>query len=137
MNGLNAGTYRLRFSHDSLVEEFYDDVVDVEIAEDITVTAGGVAKVDNNVELVEGGSISGHLTAAPGHPVEDDLYLYRWNARTESWDGFDWASVNEDGDYTFDNLADDAYRIGFEDWSGVYATEFYIERAERGAGRGH
>jgi 5-hydroxyisourate hydrolase-like protein (transthyretin family) len=129
VNGLNAGTYRLRFSHNGLVEEFYDDVVDVEIAEDITVAAGGVAQVDNNVELVEGGTISGHLTAAPGHPVEDDLYLYRWNARTESWDGFDWASVNEFGDYTFDNLADDAYRLGFEDWSGVYATEFYSNAA--------
>ncbi len=125
VTGLNAGTYRLKFSHQNLVEEYYDDVNDVELAQDITVVAGGVAEVDNNVELVEGGSISGHLTATEGLPGVDSLYIYRWDARTESWDDFDWAMVDEAGDYTFENLADAAYRIGVEDWNGVYATEYY------------
>ncbi|WP_162799325.1 hypothetical protein [Nocardioides sp. 616] len=126
---LAPGTYRLGFQHPGLVEEFYDDVTDVEQAQDITVGDGDVA-AGYDAELVRGGEIFGTLTLASAAPqVEVYAYLYQWNAAESRWASIDWSFVDADGGYAFDPRTDGTYRVGFNDDSGTHADEFYDDAA--------
>jgi hypothetical protein len=131
LGGLPAGSYRLRFSggpifNPSQYVEYYDDVQVIENGTDVTVTVGQVTpNINALLGNVYGGGISGRVTDANNNGLDlIRVVLYR--------DGSYWEEVvtDDQGDYQFDQLPADNYRVGFFDLSGQYLTEYYDDQPD-------
>jgi len=81
-------------------------------------------------DLNMGSTIRGRVTNEASEPLADiPIFLYRpgmdgWNDFWASFQG-QWASTDADGYYEVGGLTPGEYRIGFGDYSEMYAGEFY------------
>jgi 5-hydroxyisourate hydrolase-like protein (transthyretin family) len=123
---LSPGAYRVSFSDlfQFYVREFYDDVLEIENGTDVSVTSGSTT-LGINAALIEGGQITGTVTAEGGSLLQDiAACAYRYNGAAWLWVGCGYSEAG--GDYTISGLAGGTYRVEFYDWyDGVYHGEFY------------
>ncbi len=123
---LPPGTYRVGFSDlfEFYVGEFYDDVLDIEDAVDVSVTSG-IITLGINAALIEGGRITGTIMAEDGSPLQDIAACgHRYDGANWQWVGCGYSEA--DGGYTISGLPDGTYRVEFYDWyAGIYHGEFY------------
>jgi hypothetical protein len=130
IDGLLPGRYRVRFSDiyspPRYVDEYFDDVFDIQDALDITVTAS-LTTTGINAALAPYGKIAGTVYGPDGLiPVDQimiDVYAYN-----ESWLDWEWVSYGEtgsDGSYLVDGLLTDDFRVEFSDPLAQLETESY------------
>lgn len=134
---LPPGAYRIGFDEftDVHVDEFYNDVLDVEDGTTIMV-ADGAPTANIDADLAVGGHITGTVTGPDGLPVpEESVGATAYELVTEGaysyWDRVAYASTDALGNYDLSGLAAATYRVGFEDeiGDGVLADEFYDDQA--------
>ena len=122
IGGLAAGTYRLRFSAEGYLTEFYDDAPDLDSGADISVAAGSTASGVNAV-LSELGHITGSVSNGSNPLQSINVSFLRWNgAAYEQWGS---ANTNAVGKYDQGNLPAGSYLVKFTDYNGKYVTEYY------------
>ena len=124
ITGLDAGTYRVRFStysywdektqktvQTNLVNEYYGDTPDYSAATLVTVTAGGTAS-KTNVTLGKGGLITGKVTLPAGAPAE---WRQAVSVSVNAIQGGSYGSamLAQDGTYSVSGLAAGDYRVQF------------------------
>jgi 5-hydroxyisourate hydrolase-like protein (transthyretin family) len=115
---LPPGAYRLRFSGDPIVEEWYQDKMSQPGADTITVIGGMTAAV--NASVAAAGRITGLVTdEVSGLPIRDV-----WVSVYDPWGnsiGSDFTDV--DGRYEIGGLGTGSYKIRFI--KEGYSTEYY------------
>ena len=131
LRGLRAGTYRIGFKDPTgdHVSEYFDDARTVRSATDVVVgTDATVSGVD--AELVAGSRVTGTVSG-----VSDlDLWgvrvtAYSWDPEEGYWTSVHSVGVSPDGSYELGGLSAGTYRLGFDDWSGDYAPEYFDDVA--------
>lgn len=127
--GLRDGSYRLGFSADDYIEEFYDDLpsIDSEGFVDITIS-GGNHVVGKNAELTLAAWLTGRVTDEFGDPLRE-ITVSAYEEVTEEgstyWGQNDrYDSTDEDGNYRV-KVPAGVYRLGFDDYAGDYVPEFF------------
>ena len=127
--GLGAGSYRLGFRdfNDVLSQEFYDDAVTLDAADDVKV-ASRTTVPGIDADLAVGATISGKATA-PASAGVDELTVQAFRRDGDRWvvAATDW--TDGDGAYTLTGLTPGSYRIGFSHWDGKVADEYYDDVA--------
>jgi hypothetical protein len=130
------GAYRLQFSADGFVSEYYDNVSSVADATSITVDSG-VTVSGKNVELATGASISGQVTLPAGaDPTGDDGAVAAVDTTTGDVVGQTWidpTAVSADTyAYTLGGLPAGSYRVEFAHEEGWVTSEaeFYNDHPE-------
>ncbi len=128
--GLETGDYRLYFS-DILSSprysgEFYNDATTLTAASTVAVTNGATTTV--NIQLAPPGGITGQITDPAGNPLAAvQVALLTDQDGNGLWEsGAYFTTPDANGIYTFTGLDVGAYRVHFQDYSGLYyAPEFY------------
>jgi 5-hydroxyisourate hydrolase-like protein (transthyretin family) len=119
---LDAGTYRVKFSHSNYNTEYYDNVLDIDSATDISVTDNTITS-NINAQLALKGQITGTVTDSAGNPLEDILvWAYHWDGSRWDWANSD--RTDASGNYDI-GLDVGTYRIYFDDYSRTYSSEYY------------
>lgn len=126
--GLATGAYRICISDPQgiHVAEYYNDVLDIGSATDITVgnamTVSGI-----NASLSEGAKITGRITTPSGDSSLEGIRIqaYYWNAAAGNWEEEKTTESGEDGSYTLRTIKPGIWRLGFSDYEGTYLTEYY------------
>lgn len=130
--GLLAGVYRLGFSNWSgdYVDEYYQNVPDLDSASDLTVQVGTVLS-GIDASLAEKGKVSGTVTGADGvTPLEGiEVVAYVHEDGQEEWDDVRKVRTSADGSYLLHGLDSGTVRIGFHDKDRVFLPEFYEDAA--------
>lgn len=120
LQGLEAGTYRLRFSL-SETSEYWDDAPTEAEATEIVLTENQqLTNVNAGLDLQA--SVSGVVTDAEGQPVS----RVRATIEGETPDGWYWGSATSktDGSFEFLDVPAGSYSILFEDPSGDLAYQY-------------
>ncbi|MDQ3156850.1 MAG: carboxypeptidase regulatory-like domain-containing protein [Actinomycetota bacterium] len=135
LGGLTAGTYRVGFEdfeNNQYQSEYFDNVADVEDAEDIVVASAATA-AGKNAELAPGAHIKGKVTRPGGVGLADiDVSIYQefTDDGDTYWDTVNGTFTNPDGTYDVGTLPPGTYRVGFEDYdSGKYLPEYFDNAA--------
>jgi len=126
IGGLATGTYRLGFSDYSgaYLGEYYNNATDVDSATDIAVTAGATTS-GRNASLANAGRITGTVTNSASDPLEGvDVTAFQYS-EDDGWDWINSTSTDMDGYYSLGGLGTGTYRVGFEEYSGEYLSEYY------------
>ena len=126
---LPPGNYRVEFSDTSAydppryITEYYDNVLDIEAAENVPVTAG-VTTMDIDADLGSYGSISGNVKDDDGTTNLENIYVdvYRYDT---TWKYFASGITDASGNYEVFGLETENVRVGFSDPSGQHVPEFY------------
>lgn len=134
IDGLPPGEYKLHvydFGSRGYLDEWYDDQLDFDSADFVTVTADQKTQgVD--VALGLGGSVNGTVTSEnTGEPLEDVcVRLY-----ADSYDGGGMDRTDASGQYTVDGLRADDYRVFFRDcnYPVAYVSEWYDAEPDIGS----
>ncbi|MEM9292525.1 MAG: carboxypeptidase-like regulatory domain-containing protein [Acidobacteriota bacterium] len=135
LNALPAGTYRIGFvarrsfsgAGSGTESEFWADAATVEMADDITVTAG---QTTTNIDAVLGtappGAISGTVTDSAGTPLQGiEVTLYDGDRLAPRQR----VSSDSGGAYRFAPLFDGVYYVGFSDPDGLQPAEYWQDIA--------
>jgi hypothetical protein len=122
--GLPTGQYRVSFSgainNLPYVDELYDDAPDILDADLVTLSASDEVK-QLDVELAQGGSISGTLTDEDGGAPIEGMPACAWDVGTWRCDKSDSA-----GRYQINGLPSGEYDVEYESWNLVnYQRELY------------
>ena len=117
--GLNSGDYKVRANADGYLTEFFDDVLNMEDAALVPVTAPDETE-NINFALELGGSISGVVTDDSGNPIPD-----AWVWADSYYDGYYAGGdhADENGEYTIVGLKTGYYRVMIE--VEGYVKKFY------------
>jgi protocatechuate 3,4-dioxygenase beta subunit len=160
--GLTAGPYRICASGNSANsawQECYDNVYDIEAAQDLTVTAGAVLS-DVVVVLGDGAdyaTVQGRLTSPQNEPLAD-VSVYVIQANTVFYQPYTalplnvmaqpaataptyptympyiyYTTTDANGDYDLRNMARGEYQLLFYDTQGRYRYEYFDDALTRGA----
>ncbi|MGB0384201.1 MAG: carboxypeptidase regulatory-like domain-containing protein [Ardenticatenaceae bacterium] len=127
--GLRGGTYRVGFDDwmGRNLPEFYDDAADLESATDITV-ASGETTTGIDAQLADGGHITGTVSDENGHPLPQvGVEVYQYQEMYGDWVPMNYGYTDESGQYDVAGLRSGTYRVGFNDWTGRYLPEFYLD----------
>ena len=127
---LEPGQYRIYFSGDwALLGEWYNDVKNPDAAASVLVTSGNTFTLAT-VTLAPAGHVSGRVTDAQGHPLEDISIILHYpdGRRVMSDQGWGDTTTSGSGNYVIDGLEPGTYYLEFWDWNGQYATEFHHDR---------
>jgi 5-hydroxyisourate hydrolase-like protein (transthyretin family) len=125
------GTYRVRFSDPTgqLPSRWWDAKATAADATPLVITTGGSQVTGVGIDLgtpPATGRIAGTVTGPTGNPAPDiDVTVYEWDDIAQRWTDVAEARTGASGSYAVANLPADAYRVGFEDDSGLLATEFH------------
>ncbi|WP_141007124.1 carboxypeptidase regulatory-like domain-containing protein [Nocardioides humi] len=128
--GVDAGQWRVGFFGDDWRPEYYDDAATVEDGQALSV-ADGVATSGIDAVLAERGVIEGTVTDAQGRPAEDiwvGAYEEYADESYSEWDASFSTYTDGDGHYRLP-VDDGTWRVGFSDFSGSYAREFFDDAA--------
>lgn len=130
------GTYRLQFSADGFVSEYFDDVHSIADATSITVDSN-VTVSGKNAVLTAGASISGHVTLPAGvDPTADDGAVTVVDTTTGDVAASGWIDPTQGSGntypYTVGDLPAGSYRVEFahEDGWATSEAEFYNDHPE-------
>ena len=136
IGGLEAGTYRVRFTDwdGDYVQEFFDNASNVLSGTDIVVPVE--TTIDGIDAALAGAVVSGTVTGPDGAmPLQGILATaYRWN---EAWAGWEWMGQKDteaDGSYAIEGLPGGTYRLQFADALGDYLPEAYDDAANMESG---
>lgn len=130
--GLRDGSYRLGFTSEDFLDEYYNDLPTLESDGfvDIQVTKFTNLVVDDT-KLVPASTLVGTVTNPSGAPL-DGIPVSAYKEITDEsgtyWgqaDLYDFTS--DDGSYRI-KLPAGVYRLGFDDYSGDYVPEFYNDK---------
>lgn len=127
-----AGTYRIGFdgyaAHFS--SEFYNDVADVSLGTSLSILAGA-GNESKNATLEALGVVSGTVTdGGTGDPLANIAVGFYANHGTTQLPDWQWEfGVVTDADGFYEHATDHSVRVGFEDPSQTYVTEFYNDKA--------
>ena len=119
------GSYQVAFEPDDYhINEYYDDV-SYETSQDYTpvVVGDGETVTNINASLAPGVQISGRVTdqVTAGALANIDIYVSHTGSNYYAW-----SSTNTSGAYTTTpGLPAGSYQVRFQDYSGLYATEYY------------
>ena len=127
--GLPTGTYRIGFNARGMVEEFWNDKLDVASATDVSVTAGG-ARVTANAVLAAKRKLGGVLTVG-GQPLEGSVSIHR-RAADGSYAWFDSAHADADGRWRAD-VPPGTYKVLFSGLDERSAGEWWNNAATQAA----
>jgi hypothetical protein len=127
LDALEPGSYRISFEspNGTYAYEAYDDVIDFDQAETISVDAAQVGSIDADLALA--GQIAGTVTDETGGPLlEAFIGVYAEVAVASG--GTDWqyvsgAETDALGDYEVDRLPAGTYRVDFD--AEGYQSEYY------------
>jgi 5-hydroxyisourate hydrolase-like protein (transthyretin family) len=128
IDGLEAGTYRIRFYDygGEYISEYYNNVTEVDSASDIAVgTSVTISGID--ASLARAGKITGTITGPDGTtPLENiEVRAYYWNEERNYWYSDRYSQTSEEGRYTISGLFPRKYRIQISDENGNYISEYY------------
>ena len=125
------GTYRLRFRDPTgvLPDHWWDAKASAADATPIVITQPGsaVARVDMDLGAIPStGRITGAVTGPSGTSAPDiDVTVYERDVTTQVWTSVRTTTTDNSGSYVVANLPVGAYRVGFEDDSGLLDGEFH------------
>lgn len=128
---LPEGQYRVGFSHEVFVDEYYDDAAEVEDGQTLIVSGGTVTA---DAELAFGGHVTGTVTGPGNAPLgEIGVTAYQEVVDADgdsSYESVGGASTDGDGSYDIGGLAAGTYRIGFHPYAADsdLAPEFYDDQ---------
>lgn len=126
VGGLVPGAYMVHF-YDPLhpsdnFDVWFNQRWEHEFA-DVIPLADGEVRPNVNAVLMPASSISGHASAG-GLPLEGiEVRLYRDSGSGVEW--FHTAHTDAAGEYEFQTVISDTYRVGFFDPSGAYAPNYH------------
>jgi hypothetical protein len=130
IGGLAPGTYRVFFHDDqsnTYAPQAWDTSGTLDSGRDI-VLASGEATDGINVQLENGGNISGSVTDTSGAPLGNvRVQLYVWSPRISGWGPLGNQCINDmtftqgDGTYSFQDVPRAPLRVMFMDDSGQHA----------------
>jgi hypothetical protein len=127
--GLPPGDYKVEFRTNwtpgNYVGEWYNDKNSFESADAVTVTVGQTT-TDIDVQLANGGAISGRVTDSSGEGIDNvEVQIYDLN---QNW--LPGVNTDQDGYYTIHGLPAGSYKIEFNtNWtSGNYSGEWYNDK---------
>jgi hypothetical protein len=131
LKGLDPGKYRVSFSNNpservSVIEQYFDNVTNVESAVDIEVaTSTTVSGI--NALLGEKGKISGFVTGPGGVGPVKGIYACAYSVDIDGkWNFVTAAYTKADGSYVIKGLDKDTYKVVFTDTSqSIYADYYY------------
>lgn len=131
LDGINPGRYRVGFIDTiDLVEfatEYYDDVVTLAAATEISVTENTVV-TNIDTQLGRLAVLQGQVTNSDGTALASiEVFLFRYDPLLNqqfTWQQVGFAQTNATGFYQ-SLLAPGLYRVGFREFSGVYHQTFY------------
>jgi len=137
IGGLMPGNYRVMFSDSSTyvppryVTEYYDNKLEIENAQDLTVLAGGLTN-GIDADLGPYGSVEGNVRAEDGVTSLAGIFVdvYRYDTANLSWDYFSSVQTDDFGNYAVSGLGTEDIRVGFTDSSGEYIPEYYNNKFE-------
>jgi VCBS repeat-containing protein len=133
--GLDAATYRIGFEDNraerEYIAEYYDDVAAIDSATDIVVAEG--AAVNNvDAQLTQLSAIQGQVTNENGDPLPGiGVSAQRYvdlGLEGGRWDSDGYRETDSSGQYRLTGLYAGLYRLRFEDYNGVYQSEWYDNR---------
>jgi 5-hydroxyisourate hydrolase-like protein (transthyretin family) len=128
VDGLPEGTYRLHFYEYSgdFVDEWYDNKVDIATADGVMVAKSATLSL-SSVDLTETSHIAGTVTGPGGAPAAGiEVTVYELVGGSWAWTG--WDETGPSGEYDAGGLTAGTYRVGFRDWDGQFAPEFYLDK---------
>lgn len=139
IGGLPAGDYQLELyaydaNYNRIGWEYYDDVATLEEATVLSLTTGqeltGISAEIGNLGIPQPrdqNSISGQVTdgTTPLAGIDVHLYVLTGYRSATWWYELETVRTDGNGNYQFDNLSSNGYRVGFRDSSGTYATQYY------------
>lgn len=128
VGGLAAGVYRLEFvdSSGAYAGEFYNDKSSLALADSVNVPAStAVGGID--ASLVTASTISGKITGPGGAPLLGTINVgaYAYDAGRATWVLVSTGATDQSGFYSLGGLSAGTYRVSFEDYYLIYASEFY------------
>ncbi len=125
INGLPAGKYRVRTNGEGgFVNEFFNDTVNDELAQAVTVTVGADTP-DINFVLGNGGSISGTILDSNNQPISDV------NIDVENFETGNWIAgsrTDSSGKYKVNGIPTGAYKVR-TNAEGTNFTNEYFDNA--------
>jgi hypothetical protein len=127
LGGLPAGTYRVGFSdvEGTYAAEYYDDKLSVDLAADVSVTAGATTP-GINATLAAAGHIAGTVKNTAGAALTG-IYAEAYRDDGAGWQYVDGVQTLSAGTYDLGGLPAGTYRVGFWDDRGSYAWQFYVD----------
>ena len=131
IGGLPTGAYRVKFGDFGAVDEYYPDRATIEKAQDLAVTAGNVI-TGINADLTPSGRMA-ITVQAPDQRLLGciDLDIYQFDPDSTTWKSLSSFSYSGNkGSYEVNtNLRTGLYRVGVNDLSSRYATQYYNNKA--------
>jgi len=127
---LAAGNYRVGFRDNggNYAPMFYDNAGDIQSATDLPLTTAQTAS-GINAALVTASSIGGTVTAADGTAPLESIAITAFRQVGSDWEFVGGQITDANGVYLITGLAAGSYRLEFNDSLGVYAGEFYNDKA--------
>lgn len=129
VTGLAAGTYRLGFTSSSAehIDEYYDDVDRLGLAEDISVAAG-MTVGGRDAELAAASHLTGTVTGPGGAALAGvDVTAHRYDEQSGGWSRAGTDQTDAAGAYDVGGLAAGTYRLEFRPTSRAYAPEYHAD----------
>jgi Ca2+-binding RTX toxin-like protein len=129
-----TGTYRVGFSDESYIDEFYDDAETVEEGDDVEVVDSQATNgVDATLELEPRGTISGTVSGPDGTGLNPAIVRI-YQRGPDGWekvipDGQSDFTTNESGDYLVGGLHTGTYRAWFSAGQS-YVPEYYSDQQD-------
>ena len=111
---LVPGTYRVEFTNMDYVTQ---------VSAPVSVTADATVVVD--AALDPGASIQGRFTVPAGGPAVDGMVRVYQQSASGYWVQVDHGLVDPNGTYVVGGLTGGSYKVGFGDFKGSYATEYF------------
>ncbi|HXH79699.1 carboxypeptidase-like regulatory domain-containing protein [Nocardioides sp.] len=112
---LDPGTYRIEFHNRDYLTQ---------VSGPVNVTAD--TTVDLDVTLDPGANIQGRFTVPAGGPaVSGSVQVMERSSSSGFWVEIDKAVAEPDGTYYLSGLPGGTYKVGFGDFTGYYAKEYY------------
>ena len=131
--GLEDGTYRVGFEDfdgRGYTDEYWNNAETVEDGTDITLTVDQ-NRTGVNAQLSRGAVIAGKVTNGSSAALEDiQVVAYELDPEFGGYDWVDSTYTGSDGTYQLVGLPAGTYRIGFEDFSGVYSPEYWNNKPD-------
>jgi hypothetical protein len=132
IGGLRSGSYKVQFYgySNTYLSEWYDNKTDFCNADDVFVTAPSNTTVNAALER-NGGSITGTVTDAETGKALSGIYVNVLDATT----GYNvsYGYTGADGTYAAGGLQGGSYKVRFYDYNGMYASEWYDNKADIGS----
>jgi len=135
IGGLPPGTYRVRFadsySYPRYLSEWYDNVLGIQDAQDISVTAGALI-TNINADMGAYGSITGNVKADDGvtNLAGINVDVYHYDPSYADWILISYGETDASGTYETYGLETKSYRVEFTDSLSQFAAEFYDDQPD-------